>query len=355
MPERIEIREAEQKQEIPSDDEIGFGEIFTDHMFIMDYDGDNGWHNARIEPYSSLEIDPASSFCHYGQMTFEGMKAYRDVEGEPTLFRPEQNGRRLRRSNRRMCMPEIEAEFFVEAVKTFVDLEKRWIPEKEGTALYIRPFVLATESYLGLKPSEEYRFIIIASPVGPYYPAGLKPTSILVETEYVRAVKGGTGEAKTAGNYAKSLKAQKRAAERGFDGVLWLDGREREYVEEVGAMNVFFRIDDTVITPSLTGTILPGITRDSVLKILRDRDIDVEERKITIEELAEAYRQDRLKEAFGTGTAAVIAPIGRLQYGDLNMEIDLEEPGELTRSLYDQLTGIQRGRLEDKFNWTVKV
>ncbi len=351
----ISINKTERPKNIPPDDEIGFGQIFTDHMFIMDYNKKDGWHDPRIEPYQDLEIDPASSFCHYGQMTFEGLKAYRDKNGNPRLFRPRKNGERMVNSNERMCMPAVDPEFFVEAIKTLVQVDKKWIPEKAGTALYIRPFVLGTETYLGLKPADEYKFIIIASPVGPYYPAGLKPTKILVETEYVRAVQGGTGEAKTAGNYAKSFKAQSRAAEQGYDGVLWLDGREKKYVEEVGAMNVFFKIDDTVVTPELTGTILPGITRDSIIKILQDWGQNIEERKITISEVADAYNNGSLQEAFGTGTAAVVAPIGKLQWNDLALEIDLEEPGGMTQKLYDHLTGIQRGRKEDKFDWTMKV
>ncbi len=355
MKKEIPVNKTERPKNIPPDDEIGFGQVFTDHMFVMDYNKKEGWHDPRIEPYHDLKIDPASSFCHYGQMTFEGLKAYRDKEGKPRLFRPRKNGERMVNSNERMCMPKIDPDFFVKAIKTLVQVDEKWIPEKAGTALYIRPFVLGTETYLGLKPADEYKFIIIASPVGPYYPAGLKPTEILVETEYVRSVQGGTGAAKTAGNYAKSFKAQSRAAEKGYDGVLWLDGREKKYVEEVGAMNVFFKIDDTVVTPELTGTILPGITRDSIIKILQDWGENVEERKITISEVAEAYKNDRLKEAFGTGTAAVVAPIGKLQWEDLTMEIDLEEPGETTKSLYDHLTGIQRGRIEDKFNWTIKI
>ncbi|SDM14317.1 branched chain amino acid aminotransferase apoenzyme [Halarsenatibacter silvermanii] len=355
IDEQITIEKTKDPKEIPADDDLDFGRLFSDHMFMMEYESGKGWHDPQIIPYQPLEIDPGSSFCHYCQVTFEGMKAYRNEDDEIMLFRPDKNAERLNNSNRRMCMPELDPEFFIKAVKTLVDVDSDWVPSSEGTSLYIRPFIVATEKYLGLKSSDSYKFLIIASPVGSYYPEGLKPTEIKVETEYVRSVKGGTGAAKTGGNYGRSLLAQNQAAEEGFDGVLWLDGRERKYVEEVGAMNVFFRIDDTIVTPSLEGTILPGITRDSVIKILEDRGEEVEERKLEIEELAQAYRNGYLQEAFGTGTAAVIAPIGRIQWEDLNMEINDREVGPLTSEIYDILTGIQRGRIKDKYDWTDKV
>ena len=351
----IEVRKRQNLKEKPADDDLTFGRTFTDHMFVMEYSREKGWHAPRLEPYDSFSVDPAASFCHYSQMTFEGMKAYRGESGEALLFRPRKNGERFNNSNERMCIPQMDPDFFVKAVKKLVKVDKDWIPEKEGTALYIRPFVIATESYLGLKPADEFKFFIIASPVGPYYPEGLKPTQILVETEYVRSVKGGTGFAKTGGNYAGSLKAQTRARKKGYNGVLWLDACERKYIEEVGTMNVFFRIDDTIITPELGETILPGITRASVLELLRDWNEEIEERKLAIEEVYSAYQEGKLQEIFGTGTAAVIAPIGKLSWEDKDIKLDEEEPGQLTREIYDCLYGIQRGRVEDKFGWTVEV
>ncbi|MGM0438279.1 MAG: branched-chain amino acid aminotransferase [Bacillota bacterium] len=351
----IKVQKVDNFKEHPADSELGFGEIYTDHMFLMDYNEEKGWHEPRIVPYGPLKMAPATASFHYGQTTFEGMKAYKSEEGGALLFRPKMNAKRFNNSNQRMCMPELDPDFFVKAVKNIVRVDQDWIPSKEGTSLYIRPFAIADEEYLGLKAASKYKFIIILSPVGAYYPQGLKPTRISVETEYVRAVRGGTGSAKTGGNYASSLKAKHIAAKKGYDEVLWLDGVKRKYIEEVGAMNVFFKIDGKVVTPSLEGSILAGITRDSVIKMLKDWDYEVEERRISIEELVNAYKEGKLEEAFGTGTAAVIAPVGELSYNGLDMEINNFEIGDLTQKLYDNLTGIQTGKLDDPYGWTEKI
>jgi len=354
MKEEIKVEKVDKRQERPTDNELSFGRTFTDHMFTMDYNEEDGWHDPRVIPYQPLEIDPAAAFCHYSQMTFEGLKAYKSEEGA-LLFRPEKNAQRFNNTNRRMCIPEMDPELFVQAIKETVKVDQDWIPSKEGTSLYIRPFILANEIYLGLKPSSQYKFVIIMSPVAAYYPQGIKPTRIFVETEYVRAVRGGTGSAKTGGNYAGSLKAQASAAEKGYDEVLWLDGVDREYVEEVGAMNVFFKIDGKIVTPALGGSVLPGITRDSVITMLKDWGYEVEARKISIEEIVESYKEGRLEEAFGTGTAAIISPIGELNYDGLEMEVNDFETGEVASKLYKTLTGIQTGKLADPYDWTEEI
>ncbi len=355
IKEKISVKKVKNRKERPDDSELGFGQTFTDHMFTMDYNEEKGWHDPRIIPYQPLEVDPAAAFCHYGQTTFEGLKAYKTDNGEALLFRPEMNANRFNNTNQRMCIPELDSEFFVKAIKKMVQIDKDWIPSKKGTSLYIRPFALANEVYLGLKSASEYKFIIIMSPVGAYYPQGIKPTKIYVETEYVRSVRGGTGFAKTGGNYAGSLKAQSDALKKGYDEVLWLDGVERKYIEEVGAMNVFFKIDGKIVTPSLEGTILPGITRDSVIKMLKNWDYEVEERKISIKEIVDAYKSGKLEEAFGTGTAAVISPIGELNWDGLKMEINNFKTGEVASRLYEDLTGIQTGKINDPYGWTEKI
>ena len=339
----------------PDPSKLGFGRVFTDHMFIWDYNPQQGWHNARIVPYGPLEMDPASAVLHYGQAVFEGMKAYRGPAGEFLLFRPEQNMARLNRSNERMSIPPFDEELALQALKKLVALEQDWIPTAPGTALYIRPFIIATDTVLGVRPSTTYKFIIILSPVGAYYEEGLNPVSIYVEPHYVRAVRGGTGFAKAAGNYAGSLLAQKNAQAKGHAQVLWLDGIERKYVEEVGAMNVFFNIDGELITPDLGDSILPGVTRDSILQLLRSWGIPAVERRLGVEEVFQAHAAGKLVEAFGCGTAAVVSPIGRLEYQERVIEIGGGKTGELTQKLYDTLTGIQTGRLPDPFGWVVKV
>ncbi len=352
----ISIELTKNPKQLPTDEnKLGFGATFSDHMFIMNYTAGKGWHSARIVPYGPLSLDPASMCLHYGQEVFEGMKAYRTDEGKIVLFRPEENYKRLNSSNDRLEIPEIDVDFCVEATKKLVEVDERWVPYADGTSLYIRPYIIAVEPKLGVHASHEYLFIIITSPSGPYYAAGLKPVKIYVETKYVRAVRGGTGFAKTAGNYACGLKAQEVANKEGYSQVLWLDGVEQKYIEEVGAMNVFFVIGDEVVTPALQGSILPGITRKSVLELLKSWGVNAVERRLSVDELIEAYNAGKVKEVFGTGTAAVISPVGELKVGDLHMEFNNGEIGELSQKLYDEITGIQRCRIKDNFGWVATV
>ncbi|HEX7320488.1 MAG TPA: branched-chain amino acid aminotransferase [bacterium] len=357
MPRKLKIKIKMTKKPKPKPDQnnLGFGRFFTDHMFIMDYLGEKGWRKPRIVPYEPIKLDPGASVLHYGQETFEGLKAYRSGDGRILIFRPRKNIERLNRSNERMCIPEIDPDFELEALKALIKLEKDWIPTAPGTALYIRPFVIAAEPFLGVRAAKTYYFIIILSPVGSYYPQGINPIRIYVESKYVRAVKGGTGYAKAGGNYAAGLKAQQEAAQKGYVQVLWLDGIEHKYIEEVGAMNVFFKIKGKVVTPPLEGTILPGVTRDSIIQILKQEEIDIAERRISIQELSEAYEKGELEEAFGTGTAAVISPIGELNWQDRNMVINNNKIGPLSQKLYDTITGIQTGRIKDPYGWIVEV
>ncbi len=338
----------------PDQKNLGFGRYFTDHMFIMNYK-DGEWRDPRIVPYAPLELDPASMVLHYGQSVFEGLKCYRTKDGKINLFRPEKNFERLNKSDERLCIPEIDRDFAVHALSELIKIEKDWIPTEPGTSLYIRPFTLATEVGVGVHPSSEYLFIIILSPVGAYYKEGLNPVKICIEDEYVRAVRGGIGFTKATANYAISLKGQEKAKEMGYSQVLWLDGIERKYIEEVGTMNVFFKINGEVLTPELGGSILPGITRMSVIELLEDKGIKVTERKITIDEIFEAAEQNKLEEAFGTGTAAVISPIGELNMSGKKIIINDGKIGEFSQKLYDELTGIQYGIIEDKFNWIKEV
>jgi len=337
------------------DGALGFGRIFTDHMFLMDYTVGRGWHDPRIVPYADLTLSPACMVFHYGQEMFEGMKAYQSADGGVYLFRPEQNGARTNATNDRLCIPQIPVADFVQAVSALVKLDADWVPSEPGASLYIRPFIIATEPFLGVAPSKQFLFAIIMSPSGMYYSEGLKPVGIWVEDDYVRAVRGGVGFAKTGGNYAASLAAQQKAQREGYAQVLWLDGVERRYVEEVGAMNIFFKIDGKVVTPALNGSILPGITRDSVITLCRDWGLDVEERLITIDELIAAQKSGALEEVFGTGTAAVITPVGKLRYKADVITIADGETGPLSRRIYETITGIQRGEVEDKHGWRVQV
>ena len=334
---------------------LGFGKIFTDHMFVMNYTEGMGWHDARIVPFSDISLSPACVVVHYGQEMFEGMKAYKGANGEIFLYRPEKNMQRINQSNDRMCIPQIDEEFAVEAIKQLVLIDQDWIPEGEGTSLYIRPFIFGTDNALGVHPSNTYKFVVILSPVGSYYKDGLAPVKIWVEDDYVRAVRGGMGYAKTAGNYAASLKAQAVSEEKGYSQVLWLDGVERKYIEEVGAMNIFFKIGDEIVTPELNGSILPGITRDSVLKVLTSYGQNASERRISIDEIVEAYKNGKLEEVFGTGTAAVISPVGELCYKGEKMIINNNEIGKVSQFLYDTITGIQKGTVEDKLNFTKRI
>ncbi len=348
-------RTATPKEKPQDQTKLGFGNYFTDHMFLMNYDIGEGWHDPRIVPYGPIALDPAAMCLHYGQEVFEGMKAYRTQDDGILLFRPDRNMARLNLSNDRLCIPQIDEAFAIEAVKQLVLTDADWIPTAEGTSLYIRPFIFAVDPHVGVHPAHHLIFCIILSPVGAYYPEGLNPVKIYVENEYVRSVRGGMGFAKTGGNYASSLKAQDQAAKAGYTQVLWLDGIERKYVEEVGTMNVFFVIDDEVITPALQGSILGGVTRLSCIEMLRSWGVTVTERAISIDEIACAHEQGRLREAFGSGTAAVISPIGELKWNERILPINNGEIGALSQKLYDNLTGLQWGRLPDDFGWTVAV
>ena len=336
-------------------EKLGFGHIFTDHMFLMNYTEGKGWHDARIVPYGNLSLDPSAMVFHYGQEMFEGLKAYRGEDDKIYLFRPDMNAKRTNDTNERLCIPQLPVEDFVEAVKAIVDVDRDWVPADEGTSLYIRPFIIATDEFLGVAPSKTYLFIIILSPSGAYYESGLAPVGIWIEDEYVRAVKGGMGFAKTGGNYAASLIAQVKAHDSGYSQVLWLDGVERKYIEEVGAMNIFFKIGGKVVTPMLNGSILPGITRNSIIHVCKDWGYEVEERRISVDELVAAAKDGTLEEVWGTGTAAVVSPVGKLRYVDDVMTIGDGGIGELTQKLYDELTGIQWGKKDDPYGWRVEV
>lgn len=351
----IKVTLSDERKDKPNPDQLGFGELFTDHMFVMAYDEGQGWHDPEIKKYEDLSMDPSACVFHYGQEMFEGLKAYKTSEGKINLFRPDMNAKRTNRTNERICLPQLPEEDFIQAVSDLVALESDWIPTTPGTALYIRPFIIATEPTLMVHPSNSYLFMVILSPVGAYYKEGLNPVKIFVEDEYVRAVKGGVGEAKTGGNYGASLKGQMRAKELGFAQVLWLDAVERKYVEEVGTSNIFFKIEGEIVTPELSGSILPGITRDSAITVLKSWGLKVTERRITIAEVFEAADKGLLEEVFGTGTAAVISPVGSMSYEGLEHVINNNIIGATTQKLYDTLTGIQYGTVEDVFNWILPV
>jgi len=343
------------KQKPLDESKLGFGSIFTDHMFLMNYKTGKGWYDPRIVPYGPIELDPAAMCLHYGQEIFEGMKAYRADDGRILLFRPEENFKRMNASNERLCIPQLDVDFCIHAVNELVKLEKDWIPHLKDTSLYIRPFVFSTDAHLGVRAGDEYLFAIILSPSGSYYAEGIKPVKIYVEHKWARSVKGGTGMAKAAGNYATSLIAQVEAHDQGYSQVLWLDGAQKKYVEEVGSMNIFFKIGDEIVTPELGGSILPGITRKSILELLRSRGYNATERLLPMAEVVDAYKNGKLAEVFGTGTAAVISPVGTLKFDDLVMTINNGEIGPVSQMLYDTLTGIQWGRLPDEFGWTREV
>lgn len=349
------IIESQNLKPIPDPKELGFGRHFTDHMFCMDYTRKNGWHNPRIEPYKSLQLDPATLVFHYGQAVFEGLKAYRTKTGNVQFFRPASNFKRLNHSCEILCIPNFDEHFVLDILKALVKLDKRWVPDAEGTSLYVRPAIIATDPFLGVRVSDRYLFFIIMCPVGAYYTEGFGPVKIWVTKDYVRAVPGGLGEAKTAGNYAASLYAGEKARKDGYTQVLWLDGIEHKYVEEVGAMNIFFVIEDELITPKLTGSILPGITRDSVIQLARSWKISVQERKIGIDEVVAANKSGKLKEMFGSGTAAVISPVGKIKYGNDEITIADGRVGPLAQRFYKSLTDIQHGRAEDQFGWVVPI
>ncbi len=354
--EEIKVTRASVLKEKPADEsKLGFGKLFTDHMFLMDYEEGRGWHDPRIVPYGSFSLDPATTVFHYGQAIFEGLKCYRRADGGLQIFRPRDNLARMTRSAQRMCMPALDEETAYQGLVKLLEIEQDWVPHQEGTSLYIRPTMMATDVMLGVHAAHHYLFFIILSPVGSYYKDGLKPVGIYVEDAYVRAVRGGTGFTKCAGNYAASILAGQIAEEKGYSQVLWLDGVEQRCVEEVGAMNMMFAYGSRIVTPALNGSILPGITRDSVLTLARQLGYETEEGRLAIADIFEDARAGRLTEAFGTGTAAVISPVGELCWKDEKLTIGNGEIGPVARKLYDTLTGIQFGRLEDKNGWIVRL
>ena len=351
----IKFIKREQLKDKPDFKELGFGKYTTDYMFEMEWNEKEGWHDAKIIPYAPIPMDPSCVALHYAQETFEGLKAYRTKTGKIQLFRPDMNAKRMIKSNERLCMPAFPEEMFVEATKALVEIEKDWVPSETETSLYIRPFMFGSESTLGVHPASTYKFIIICSPVGAYYAEGMNPVKILVEDELVRAAKGGTGFAKCGGNYAGAILGQKKAQDKGCAQVLWLDGVERKYIEEVGTMNMMFKMNGEIYTAPIEGTVLPGVTRDSILHILKDWGVKVNEVSVAIDDLMKDGHEGKVEEAFGTGTAAVVSPVGELLYRDETVTINDFKTGELTQKLYDYLTGIQWGEVEDKYGWTVEV
>lgn len=351
----IKITRAATLKEKPDSSKLVFGRAMTDHMLIIDYDAGQGWHDARIIPYGPLQIDPAAKVLHYAEEIFEGLKAYRTADGSIQLFRIRDNIDRMNKSADRLCLPQIPEELAVSAIKKLVEVEQDWVPREKDTSLYIRPFMIGLDAALGVHSSRHVQFIVVVCPVGAYYPEGLNPVKIYIEDEDVRAVKGGTGMAKTGGNYAASLRAGNRAEERGYSQVLWLDGVHRKYIEEVGAMNVMFKVNGKILTPDLNGSVLDGITRRSCIQLLKDWGYEVEERRISAEELFDAAESGELEEAWGTGTAAVVSPIGELAMGDKKVTVSGGKIGEITQKLYDELTGIQWGRVADPHGWITKL
>lgn len=348
------VEEKRLKVNLP--DNLVFGKVFSEHCFEMDYDSTKGgWQKPIIKKLTDLQLHPAAMVFHYGQALFEGMKAYKQVDGKIALFRPYKNAERFNRSAARLSMPQVDIELFISQLKELILLDQNWIPEKPGYSLYIRPFMIATEPCFGVRQSEMYKFIILLSPVGPYYPEGFKPVPIMATDNYVRAVKRGTGEAKAAGNYAAGLIAQTEAKKEGYSQILWLDAIEHKYIEEVGAMNIFVRFKDEVATPMLSGSILSGVTRMSVIELLKDWNYNISERQISIDEIVEAYDKGDLLEIFGSGTAAVISAVSKLKYHDKVLQFSDIEPGELTLKLYNELTGIQYGTILDRFGWVVQI
>ena len=355
MSEAIRITRAATKKPKPKDSELGFGTVFTDHMFLADFQEEKGWYDPRIEPYGPLTLDPATAVFHYAQAIFEGLKAFRGVDGRVRLFRPDKHIERFNNSAKRMCIPPLDPDWALRSLVELVGLERDWVPASLGTSLYVRPTIIATEPFLGVRPAKAYAYYVILSPVGAYYAEGMNPVKILVVDKYVRAVPGGVGAAKTGGNYAASLLASEEAHHAGFTQVLWLDGAERRYVEEVGTMNIMFRLGDQVVTPPLTGSILPGVTRDSALTLLREWGLSVSERQIDIEEVIAAARSGGLREAWGTGTAAVISPVGELSCRGERIAINAGRIGELTERLYQAIVEIQYAKVPDTRGWTLEV
>ncbi len=348
----IKVTPASDLKQKPNEDSLGFGQYFTDYMFMMDYSKQDGWHDARIVPYGPLSLSPAATVFHYGAEIFEGMKAYRGADGKVRLFRPDENFKRMNQSAERMSLPQFDADFAVEALTKLIEMQLDWVPHAANTSLYIRPFEIAVDPQLGVHGYDNCMFIIICSPVGNYYKEGLAPVKIMIEAEDVRAVRGGTGFAKCGGNYAAAQRAGTRAEEQGYAQVLWLDGIERKYIEEVGSMNVMFKIGGKLVTPQLTGSVLPGITRKSCIELCHSWGIEVEERLLGIDELINAIKDGTLEEAWGTGTAAVISPIGEIFYNGEHYTVSDGQIGAFTQKLFDTLTGIQWGRTEDAYGWT---
>lgn len=348
----IELQDPAKRRPKPADEsKLIFGRTFSDHMFMMDYKAGEGWKKARITPYQDLHLDPSAMVLHYGQGIFEGLKAYRWKDGGIRLFRPEKNWARFNRSARRMCMPEVDEAFQAKMFRTLLGIDKDWVPHSMGSSLYLRPTMIASEPHLGVRPASEYIYYLITGPVAAYYAEGFNPVKIYVSDEHVRAVRGGVGEAKTMANYASSLFAAEVAKKKGFTQVLWLDGIERRFVEEVGTMNIFFRIKDELITPPLSGSILPGVTRDSVLQLAIHWGFKVNERPIEIGEVIETIKSGEMKEIFGTGTAAVISPVGLISFKGESYTVGDGRVGEWSQKLYDEIEGIQYGLKEDRFGW----
>ena len=356
MKEPIRVTRASTLKTRPKDSELGFGQLFTDHMFLADFEEEKGWYDPRIEPYGPIPLDPAAAVLHYAQAIFDGLKAFRGVDGKIRLFRPHQHVERMNGSARRLCIPPLDPALALDSIVRLVGVDREWVPRTIGTSLYVRPVIFASEAFLGVRPARSYVYYVILSPVGAYYPEGMAPVKILVVDKYVRAVEGGVGAAKTGGNYAASLLASDEAKHLGYTQVLWLDGVHRKYLDEVGTMNIMVKIDDEVVTPPLgSNTILPGVTRDSVLTLLRDWGCRVSERQVSIDEVAEAHRRGALAEVWGTGTAAVISPVGELAYKGETMVINEGRIGPLTQRLYDAIVGIQYGQGPDPYGWTLEV
>jgi len=351
----IAIRRSEQSKPRPSVSEMGWGKYFTDHMFLMDFDADRGWHDARITPYEPFALDPAASVLHYAQGLFEGLKAIRQQDGKICLFRPDRHCQRMTHSANRMCMPVVPPEAMIEGIRELVKIDQDWVPSAPNTALYIRPTLIGTEPFLGVRPSRSYTFFIIASPVGAYYAEGFEPVSIWIESECVRAARGGLGSVKAGANYAASIFAAERAKKNGYSQVLWLDAAEHKYLEEVGTMNLFVMIDNVLITPALEGSILDGVTRSSVMTLLRSWNCEVIERPVSVDEIVSAHASGRLKEVFGCGTGAVISPVGVLGHKDKRLVLNGGKAGPMARRIFDELTGIQHGRIPDKHGWLLPL
>ena len=351
----IQITKTTTPSQMPPEEKLGFGKVFTDHMLLVDYDDKQGWHDARIVPFGRISLHPASTVLHYGAEIFEGLKAYRREDGGVQLFRPMENVRRMNNSAERMSLPQMDEQEMLQLLTTFVKLEEKWVPKTFGTSLYLRPFMFGNDESLGVHAVHRATFMLIASPSGSYYAEGINPVKIMIEDEDVRTVRGGTGYAKCGGNYAASTRAGERAAKKGYSQVLWLDGVERKYIEEVGAMNVMFKINGEIVTPKLTGSILPGITRKSCIEVLKDLGYTVSERLLSVDELLNALQTGALEEAWGCGTAAVVSPIGKLAFGENEYEVGGGKIGEVTQKLYDILTGIQWGKVEDKYGWVYRL